>query len=163
MVTDRTETLAQIGTLVAALQGAYDDRDRAMAEQLGVGRTDLRCLDILVREGPATAATLAPRLHLTPGSMSTLVQRLELARYVRRDDDPHHGRRKIIAVTEHLIDQIVPLVAHRADEGAQYLEPFSDDEITTIHRYLSAEVTRQNRDAAAVRAQPSQLWLAQHT
>lgn len=151
---DRAAALQAISALIADLQSAYDDRDRAMAQHLGVGRTDLRCLDILVREGPASAAELAPRLHLTPGSMSTLVQRLEAARYVHRQDDPDHGRRKIIAVTEHLIKRIVPLVAHLANNGAQHLDPFSDAEVTTIHRYLSAEVARQQHNAAAAALEP---------
>jgi hypothetical protein len=32
-----------IADALAELQGAYEDRDRALADYLGVGRTDLRC------------------------------------------------------------------------------------------------------------------------
>lgn len=149
---ERSETLAAISSLVADLQGAYDDRDRAMADHLGIGRTDLRCLDLLVRQGPASAAQLGPRLHLTRGSMSTLVGRLEADGYIQRHEDPEHGSRKIIAVTEHLIEQITPLVAHLAEEGARHLEPFNNNHLSTIRAYLSAEVTRQNRNTATIQS-----------
>lgn len=59
--------------------------------------------------------------------------------------------RKIIAVTEHLVDQITPLVAHLAEEGARHLEPFSNDHLNTIRAYLSAEIARQNRTTATIR------------
>lgn len=149
---ERNQTLTLISDLVADLQGAYDDRDRAMADHLGVGRTDLRCLDLLVRQGPASAAQLGPLLHLTRGSMSTLVSRLEIAGYVRRHDDPDHGSRKIIAVTEHLINQITPLVAHLADHGAQHLKSFNNDDLHTIRAYLSGEVARQTRTTTTIRS-----------
>ncbi|WP_279580101.1 MarR family winged helix-turn-helix transcriptional regulator [Fodinicola feengrottensis] len=47
-----------------------------------------------MREGPQTASQLGARLHLTRGSMTTLVDRLERAGYATRHDDPQHGRRK---------------------------------------------------------------------
>lgn len=138
----RASALRSIARLVAELQGAYDDRDRALAEHLGVGRTDLRCLDLLVREGPATAAHLAPRLHLTPGSMSALVHRLEAARYVSREDDPDHGRRRIVAVTPLLVERIRPVVGDRAAQGARRLARFNEAELTTIQAFLEGELAR---------------------
>lgn len=52
---------------MADLQAAYDDRDRALAEHLGIGRTYLRCLDLIMRGGPQTASGLGAQLHLTRG------------------------------------------------------------------------------------------------
>ena len=140
---NRTAAIEAISALSAELQGAYDDRDRALADRLGVGRTDLRCLDILIRGGPTTAARLGPQLHLTRGSMTTLVQRLEAARYVERRADPGHGRRKIIAPTAHLIEQLTPLTADLARQGASRLDDFTDAQLATIDRYLRDTVARQ--------------------
>jgi DNA-binding MarR family transcriptional regulator len=148
---DRDALVAAIGTATAELQGAYDDRDRALAERLGIGRTDLRCLDLLIREGPTTAARLGPRLHLTRGSMTSLVQRLENARYIDRHDDPDHGRRRIIAASAHLVARITPLVADLASQGARQLEQFDTAELDTIHRYLQGTLARQTEITASYR------------
>src|SRR5258708_34663936 len=110
MAAERKKLTAAVGAALADLQAAYDDRDRAMAEALGVNRTDLRCLDLIVRGGPQTATELGTRLHLTRGSMTTLIDRLEHAGYVRRHDDPEHGRRKLVTPTRKLIEAITPLL-----------------------------------------------------
>lgn len=152
---DRAAAVRAISALSAELQGAYDDRDRALADRLGIGRTDLRCLDILIREGPTTASHLGPRLHLTRGSMTTLVQRLEAARYIERRADPAHGRRKIIAPTAHLVELLNPLTADLARLGSRRLDGFTNSQLDTIHRYLSDTVARQAQVTESWRRQPA--------
>lgn len=129
---DRSALAAAVGEALAELQAAYDDRDRAMAEALGVNRTDLRCLDLIVRGGPQTATELGARLHLTRGSMTTLIDRLERAGYVERRDDPRHARRKPVAPTRKLLDALAPLVKPAVAYGQARLARYSDDELRFI-------------------------------
>ena len=42
-------------------QNATDRFDQAVADAIGINRTDLRCLDVIQREGPVPAGRLAER------------------------------------------------------------------------------------------------------
>jgi DNA-binding MarR family transcriptional regulator len=132
-----------IADALAELQGAYEDRDRALADYLGVGRTDLRCLDLIVRHGPQTAARLGKQLRLTRGSVTTLIDRLERAGYAVRRDDPTHGKRKLIAPTPLLADRISPIVGARRTAGREELQAYSDDELRTILAFLQMTIDNQ--------------------
>ncbi|HZP49886.1 MarR family winged helix-turn-helix transcriptional regulator [Actinocrinis sp.] len=133
---DRAALTAAIGAALADLQAAYDDRDRAMAEALGINRTDLRCLDLIVRGGPRTATELAARMHLTRGSMTTLIDRLEAVGYVQRQGDPQHGRRKLIVPTAALMAAIHPLLKPAIENGQARLAKYTDAELRLILGFL---------------------------
>lgn len=84
--------------LVAAcrrLGAAMDLFDEQAAAQLGVNRTDLRALNLL-EHGPLSAGQIGQRLHLTSGSITTLVDRLVSHGYVTRQTDPGNRRRVLV-------------------------------------------------------------------
>ena len=140
---EKEATITAIADAMADLQAAYDDRDRALANYLGVGRTDLRCLDLIIRGGPQTASALGASLHLTRGSMTTLIDRLERAGYVRRREDPNHGKRKLITVTQHLAHAITPAIQARQAKGAAELRRMSAEELSVILRFLQTTIAGQ--------------------
>ena len=152
MAQDRAALTAAIGAALTDLQAADDDRDRAMAEALGINRTDLRCLDLIVRGGPRTAAELGARMHLTRGSMTTLVDRLEVAGYVERQDDPQHGRRKLITPTQALLDAIAPLLERAIENGQARLAKYTAPELRLILDFLHSTHDGQSAVTEAVRA-----------
>jgi DNA-binding MarR family transcriptional regulator len=89
--------------------GATNDLfDQAAAERLGVNRTDLRVLDMLERNGPMTPSRLAELNDLGRPAMTTVIDRLENARYARRVADPSDRRRVLVEIT--------PLARRRAME-----------------------------------------------
>ncbi|MDF0531427.1 MarR family transcriptional regulator, partial [Tsukamurella sp. 8J] len=139
----RDELLVAISATMADIQAAHDDRDRLLADRLGVGRTDLRCLDAIVRHGPQTAADLGRTLHLTRGSMTTLVDRLERQDLVERRPDPDHGRRKLVCPTAELIDRIAPLVGHLSDTAHAELTDYTDRQLAVVARFLDTTLARQ--------------------
>jgi DNA-binding MarR family transcriptional regulator len=81
-------------------QNATDRFDQAVADALRLNRTDMRCLDVLEREGPVTAGRLAEATGLTSGSMTTALDRLERAGYARRTRDGADRRRVLVELTE---------------------------------------------------------------
>ena len=87
---------------VRASQTAVDLVDEAVAEYLGIHRTDARCLDILDQEGPMTAGHLAERARISPGAMTTLLDRLERKGLARRTRDTEDRRRVLVEVTPEL-------------------------------------------------------------
>ena len=78
---------------------ATDRFDHAVADALGVNRTDMRCMDMLEREGPLPAGRLAEAAGLTSGAMTTALDRLERAGFVRRVRDREDRRRVLVELT----------------------------------------------------------------
>lgn len=83
---ENVQTSAPHGDLLVAVRQlgtALDRFDEAAARALGVGRSDLRALNLL-EHGPLAAGELGDRLGLTSGSVTVLVDRLAKAGFVTR-------------------------------------------------------------------------------
>lgn len=82
---------------VRALQAALDDFDDAAARELGVGRSDLRALNLL-EHGPLPAGALAMRLGLSSGATTALVDRLVAAGWAHRRAATQDARKVLVAL-----------------------------------------------------------------
>ena len=78
---------------------AADRLDEAVASLYGLNRTDLRCLGILYRRGRVTAGELAEEAGLTPGAITTALDRMEKGGYANRASDPEDRRRVLVLST----------------------------------------------------------------
>lgn len=87
---DELNRETRLMTTFSALYG------QAVAEQLGIGHTDMESLDFLNLFGPMTAGRLSELTGLSSGATTRLIDRLEGAGYVRRTRDPNDRRRVII-------------------------------------------------------------------
>lgn len=150
-MSDREAVTAALGAAMADLQAAIDADDQALADHLGVHRTDLRCLDLVFRHGPLPSGRLAGMLGLTPGSMTALVDRLVKAGYARRAPDPAHGRRVLVTPTEQAVRIVTDSLRDRLAEAHAELENFSDAELDAIVRFLRSATDRHERAAARLR------------
>lgn len=150
----RAQLAVGVGRAMADLQAAIDADDQALADHLGIHRTDLRALDLVFRHGPLPAGRLAAMLGLTPGSVTALVDRLVKVDYACRRDDPTHGRRVLIAPTPHAAKLVTELLGGRLAEAEAELAGFSDAELEAIRRFLLASTGRHNRAAATLRTLP---------
>ncbi|MEV6768848.1 MarR family transcriptional regulator [Nocardia sp. NPDC051030] len=145
---------AQVANELAALQAAHDDSDRALADYLGIGRNDLRCLDVIMREGPQSAGRIAQRLHLTPGSVTALLGRLEAKGYAVRRPDPAHGKRILVHPTDRIVELITPLLARRIARGRERLAGYDSAELTLIREFLAGTRTNHEQFSAELRDRP---------
>src|SRR5258707_10647490 len=68
----------------------------AVAERLGLGPSDHKCLDLLRDRGAMAGSDLGAITGLTSGAITGVVARLERAGYLRREPDPHDGRKQIL-------------------------------------------------------------------
>lgn len=66
------------------------------AQRVGMGSSDWKCAELLVRNGPLSAGQLAKLSGLTTGAITGVVDRLERAGWARRQPDPNDRRRVII-------------------------------------------------------------------
>src|SRR5690349_7506783 len=89
----------QLGDEVRAYQETVDAFDEAVAAHLGVNRTDLRCLDVLLRLGSAAPGRLGAALGLTTGSVTAMLDRLERLGYLTREPDPSDRRKVVVRAT----------------------------------------------------------------
>ena len=94
----KRETFEQLLYEVRRSQNATDRFDQAVADAIGINRTDLRCLDVIQREGRVTAGRLAEETGLTTGAITTVLDRLERAGLARRARDPGDRRRVLVEV-----------------------------------------------------------------
>ncbi|MFD9906263.1 MarR family transcriptional regulator [Streptomyces sp. NPDC059063] len=69
----------------------------AVAQSVGLNATDFNCLSLLDLEGPTTPGRLAELVGLTRGgAITTVIDRLQKAGFVRRRPDPVDRRRVIV-------------------------------------------------------------------
>lgn len=124
----------------------------AVAERLGLGPTDHKCLDLLRERGPLAGSDLSAITGLTSGAITGVVARLERAGYVRREQDPNDGRKQILHLAlkqSPIHDVIAPL---RRDVAA-VLENFDTNQLAAISEFLECSTDLIYRHAALLRAE----------
>ena len=119
-------------------QSAVDAVDEAASAYLGINRTDGRCLDIIDRRGRITAGELASETGLTCGAITTALDRLEAAGYVRRIRDHSDRRRVLVEMTDIARSRAWEVLGPVAEEGVRILKNYDDDQLKTIRDYLWA-------------------------
>jgi len=123
-----------------------------VAERLGLGPTDHKCLDLLRERGAMAGSDLCAITGLTSGAITGVVARLELAGYLRREPDPRDGRKQILRQAlerSPIQDVIAPL---RQDVAA-LLENFDTHQLTAIAEFLSRTTDLVYRHAALLRGE----------
>src|SRR5713101_2958231 len=124
----------------------------AVAERLGVGPTDHKCLDLLRERGAMAGSDLCAITGLTSGAITGVVARLERAGYLRREADPHDGRKQVLHLAlerSPIQDVIDPL---RKDVAA-LLENFDSHQLTAIAEFLARTTDLIYRHAALLRGE----------
>jgi DNA-binding MarR family transcriptional regulator len=138
----RAELIREFIAAIRASQVATDMLDEAVANHLGIHRTDARCLDILDQEGPMTAGRLAERARISPGATTTALDRLERKGLARRTRDTEDRRRVLVEVTPELRAMAERLFG-TPEDGSKALEVYSDDELRFLIGFHRANVAFQ--------------------
>jgi DNA-binding MarR family transcriptional regulator len=137
---------------VRASQNATDRYDQAVADTLGLNRTDMRCIDHLDREGPLTAGQLAQRTGLTTGAVTTLVDRLEKAGYARRVRDTNDRRRVYVEITEETRRNAGRFYAEHAQLAEALYKRYSEEQIELLLEFVRRGREFNERKAAELEA-----------
>ena len=143
---------ALVGELIREFRvsGNQDDAfDSLAAERLGVGETDLRCLNIIENSGGLSAGELALQSGLTAGAVTGVIDRLEKAGYARRISDPSDRRRIRVEVTPAFRRAAERIWGPLADDWQSMLSSrFTVDELERIIAFLRAtnELGRRHLD-----------------
>ncbi len=124
----------------------------AVAERLGLGPTDHKCLDLLRERGPMAGSDLGAITGLTSGAITGVVARLEQAGYLRREPDPHDGRKQILHLALERAD-IQDVIDPLRKDVAALLENFDTHQLTAIAEFLTRTTDLIYRHAALLRAE----------
>ena len=148
---------AQLAALIRQYQRDSDDFDQAVAERAGVNRTDLRCLDLLLELAMAgrgmTPARLVEASGLTPSTITSVLDRLERAGYVRRVRDQENRRQVFLQLTAEFATLTQEIFGPLAQEGAGQLERFTDTEVEVLIRFFAEGHDQRVKRAALIREQ----------
>src|SRR5581483_9467367 len=131
-------------------QRGVDAIDQALADQLGVNRTDLRVLDEL-GQGPLAAGELAVRVGLSPAAMTTSLDRLEDKGHARRIRDANDRRKVRVELTERARRIHRDAMGPIAGDGERLLAAFSEPEIARILEFLRSACAANDDHVTRVR------------
>jgi DNA-binding MarR family transcriptional regulator len=90
----------QMATQLRNVIAAADEYRRAAALAVGVGTSELAALGELRHRGPLSPSALARRLGLASASVTSLLDRLELAGMVARQPHPTDRRSLFVTLTD---------------------------------------------------------------
>jgi DNA-binding MarR family transcriptional regulator len=136
MAESKDKLIDDAGSELGELRRTADRLDEAVATQFGLNRTDLRCIGILYRRGRLTAGELADESGLTPGAITTVLDRMERGGYANRVADPGDRRRVLVTSTAATRELGARVWGEVELAGRAQLENLSPDQIGVIRDYL---------------------------
>jgi len=125
----------------------------ALAERLGLAPTDHKCLDLLRERGAMAGSDLAAITGLTSGAITGVVARLEQTGFLRREPDPHDGRRQILSPVSVRLGDVGHLLEPMRKDVALLLENFHTRQLTAIAEFLARMTDCVYHHAARLRAE----------
>jgi DNA-binding MarR family transcriptional regulator len=152
---------ADLAGLIRQYQRDIDAFDQAVAERVGLNRTDFRCLDLvldlIVSGTAATPRRLAEAAGLTPSTITSVLDRLEAAGYVRRVREPANRRQVLLELTPAFARLTEEIFGPVAAEGAAQLRQLTDAEVETLIAFFSHSHDQRMKLAQLIREQTAML------
>jgi len=132
----RRKLLEELVQVNRAYQTAVEKMDAAFFESVGVNRTDGRCLDVIDQRPGITAGELAAAVGLSPGAVTTALDRLEARGFVIRERDEQDRRRITLRLTPEANRLAWEAYGPLGELGRPIVEALSDKDITAVIRFL---------------------------
>lgn len=125
---------------------------QAIAERLGVGATDQKCLEMVQRQdGPVTPGLLAERTGLTSGAITAVLDRLEKAGFVRRDKDPADRRQVVVKLTPERAPELAALFEPLRRGWRELCGKRSEKELQVVAAFLQQATALLQKEAGELR------------
>src|SRR3979490_521863 len=105
-------------------------------EETGLCDTDFRILEALLNKGPLPVNTIGPKVNLTPGSISTAVDRLVERGLVSRVESQEDRRVRIVSLTPKGKELIAPIFRKHAAEIRNVFADASPKELRSFETML---------------------------
>ncbi|WP_214319905.1 MarR family winged helix-turn-helix transcriptional regulator [Nonomuraea sediminis] len=121
--------------LQAEVQQAIADGillQQAVADRLGLGLSDFKCLTALSGMDAPTAGDVAAHTGLTTGAVTRMIDRLERGGWVRREHGTQDRRKVIVRLVPEKMSQVGPLFDGMSAAWTQALAEYDDDQIAMM-------------------------------
>lgn len=125
----------------------------AIADRLGLGPSDHKCLDLLHERGAMTGSELAAVTGLTSGAITGVVARLERGGLLRREPDPGDGRKQVLRPDPDGVRHVQDLFDALRKDAATLVASFDVAQLTAIAEFLARSTEFAYRRAALLRAE----------
>ena len=109
---------------------------QAIADELGLIPTDLKCLDAAHGEHQLTAGRLAEITGLSTSATTAALDRLERRGFIRRIRDDHDRRRVFVVSTGQHEAETARLFSPLATATAAIMDHYDDDQLALIADFL---------------------------
>lgn len=149
---NHVDLITSVAREIAEFQNAGNLVDDAVAQRLGINRTDQRCLGLLWDQGAMGAGQLATATELSPGAMTAALDRLERLEYIRRVRSATDRRSVIVEITPAARQLIEAFYSPIGQEGIAQLEQYSNAELALLRDFLQKGRELQMRHAARIRS-----------
>lgn len=126
----------------------------AIAERLGLGPSDHKCLDLLLQRPNLTGTRLAAMTGLTTGAITGVLNRLETAGYVRRRPDPDDRRRQVLEPVPERIAQASTVFTENGPDLDALTADMSLDQKSAVLTFLTRATEHLEQRSAFLRTQP---------
>ncbi|MFE0035674.1 MarR family winged helix-turn-helix transcriptional regulator [Streptomyces sp. NPDC059015] len=150
----KDDRVGKVAVRIRLLQQSFDAFDEAAAAWLGLNRTDLRCLDLILAKDPMSAGELTTAAKLSPAATTTAIDRLERAGFVTRSRDAANRRRVLVAATE--VARAAERMVYRplGEAGTSALRHFGEEELAVIIDFLETARRVQEEQTARLKGLP---------
>ncbi len=118
-------------------------------DETGLGLSDFGVLEVLLNKGPLPVNTMGPMVDLTPGSISTAVDRMVAKGLVSRVESSEDRRVRIVALTPSGRDLIVSAFRKHSGQMKRVFSELSPEEL----RGLEMKLKKVGKRAAALMEQ----------
>jgi MarR family 2-MHQ and catechol resistance regulon transcriptional repressor len=115
-------------------------------EETGLGLSDFGVLEVLLHKGPLPVNMIGPIVDLTPGSISTAVDRLFAKGLVSRVESTQDRRVRIVALSARGKDLIASAFRRHSGQMRRVFSELSPDEL----RGLEAALKKVGKRAASL-------------
>ena len=153
-------------TLAASLRRLIargQDFRRDRATELQLGSTDLTALGHLFREGPMAPGKLSDLMHVTSGTMTALLDRVEKAGFLKRERNPSDRRSLLVGLTpagRHAVQWLDEQFAEVIRAALERVPELDAEQFRTVLDLLStslADAVDQGSGASSEPAAPPQV------
>ena len=124
----------------------------AMAQRLGLGPSDHKCLDLMLQHKDMTGSRLATITGLTTGAITGVVNRLEKAGYIRRRPDPADARRQRLEPVPERIAEVAALFNKYGPAPDDLVAEMDVDQIAAVTNFLARATEDLERRSTTLRA-----------
>jgi DNA-binding MarR family transcriptional regulator len=146
----RSELLRKLNEAMRRSSGLGVVFSQAVARKLGIGASDLECIDIIALGNEVTAGELASATGLTTGAVTGIIDRLERAGYVRRERDLADRRKVHVKMLPRAMAKAAAHYGPLAVAVDGVLAGYTDSELTLLLGFFTRSTEVMQREIERV-------------